>query len=135
MDSQEIKTADIMEDEEFSDDYYSEYDSHIDKSVKCKKHINNTAVCTSTSKVSSTVSSTSKAGTSKAGTSTSGSGSKSSDAASIYKAKQVKAQANKIKREEERLALSKAKKEEPVIIVKPSKFQTREVVEDWEDLM
>jgi len=115
MDSQEIKTADIMEDEEFSDDYYSEYDSHIDKSVKCKKHINNTAVCTSTSK---------------AGTSTS----KSSDAASIYKAKQLKAQANKIKREEERLALSKAKKEEPVI-VKPSKFQTREVVEDWEDLM
>jgi hypothetical protein len=128
MDSQEIKTADIMEDEEFSDEYYSEYDSHIDKSVKCKKHINNTAVCTSTSKASSG----SKASGSKAsGTSTS----KATDAASIYKAQQLKAQANKIKREEERLALSKAKKEEPVIIVKPSKFQTREVVEDWEDLM
>ena len=122
MDSREIQTDVIMDDEDFSDDYYSEYDSHVDKSVKCKKHINNTAVCTSARAASA-----SKAASTSA--------SKAADAASIYKAKQLKAQANKIKREEERLALSKAKKEETVIIVKPSKFQTREVVEDWEDLM
>ena len=122
MDSREIQTDVIMDDEDFSDDYYSEYDSHVDKSVKCKKHINNTAVCTSA-----------RAASARKAASTSAS--KAADAASIYKAKQLKAQANKIKREEERLALSKAKKEETVIIVKPSKFQTREVVEDWEDLM
>ena len=130
MDSREIQTDVIMEVEEFSDDYYSEYDSHVDKFVKCKKHINNTAVCTSARAASA-----SKAASTSASKAASTSASKAADASSIYKAKQLKAQANKIKREEERLALSKAKKEEPVIIVKPSKYQTREVVEDWEDLM